>query len=153
MTPNTPNPEVREDEIYVSENIRVPRDEFQFTFVRASGPGGQNVNKVSTKAQMRWDFNATESLPDGVKERFLTRYRSRITKEGEFLISSQRFRDQAKNVLDCLNKLGELIAAVAIPPKPRKKTRPSRASKERRIKGKKQQSARKELRRKPNRDD
>ncbi|GAB4137819.1 MAG: alternative ribosome rescue aminoacyl-tRNA hydrolase ArfB [Planctomycetaceae bacterium] len=153
MTRNIPSVEIRDDELYLTRAIRIPREEFQFSFVRSSGPGGQNVNKVATKAQMRWDIANSSSLPEGVKQRFLEKYSRRISKEGEFLIASQRYRDQAKNILDCLQKLGELIASVAVVPPKRKKTKPSRASKERRLQEKKKQSARKQQRRKPIRED
>lgn len=142
-----------DDLLVVNSRIRIPRDEFRFTFVRSSGPGGQNVNKVATKAQMRWAVVDSPSLSTGVKERFLAKYRRRVTNEGELVMSSQRFRDQTKNVIDCFDKLREMIASVATAPTPRKKTKPSRGAKERRIKQKRQQSGKKNLRRKPGADD
>lgn len=147
---STPDPD---DQLVVTPRIRVPRDEFRFTFVRSSGPGGQNVNKVATKAQMRWAVVESPSLSAGVKERFLAKYRRRITNDGELVMSSQRYRDQTKNVIDCFDKLREMIASVAKPPTPRKKTKPSRAAKERRMKEKRHRAGKKDLRRKPNSDD
>lgn len=140
-------------QLVVNRRIRIPRSEFTWTFSRSSGPGGQNVNKVSSKAQLRWKIDETESLPADVKERFVQKYRRRITTDGDFLISSQRYRDQPKNVDDCLQKLLELILSVAVAPRPRKKTKPSRAARERRLREKKQQSVRKQSRRPPRGDD
>ena len=138
-----------ENVLVVSRSIRIPRHEFVFTFMRSSGPGGQNVNKVNTKVRLRWPVVESASLPDTVKKRLLEKYRRRITADGELLITSQRYRDQSRNVDDCLQKLRELLTDVATPPKPRKKTKPSRASKERRLREKREQSDRKRSRRKP----
>src|SRR5271168_3775823 len=96
----------------INSRLRIPLDEFEFTFARSSGPGGQNVNKVSSKALLRWPVAASPSLPAEVKERLLTRYRARITGAGELLVTSQRFRDQGRNIDDCLEKLRELLASV-----------------------------------------
>ncbi|MGH7128425.1 MAG: alternative ribosome rescue aminoacyl-tRNA hydrolase ArfB, partial [Planctomycetaceae bacterium] len=112
------DPVRRDDEfLVVTDAVRVPMSEFSFTFMRSSGPGGQNVNKVSTKARLRWPVAESESLDEAIKERFLERYRSRITTEGDFLLTSQRYRDQAHNVTDCLEKLREMLAEVVEPPK------------------------------------
>jgi ribosome-associated protein len=108
---------------------------------------------VNTKVRLRWDVARSPSLPEAVRERFQRTYARRITAEGDLLITSQRYRDQVRNIDDCLEKLRELLAAVATPPRRRKKTRPSRASKERRLQGKREQSERKRSRRKPGRDD
>ena len=127
--------------------------EKSFTFMRSSGPGGQNVNKVNTKVRLRWDVAKSPSLSEAVRERFQKTYSRRITTEGDLLITSQRYRDQVRNIDDCLEKLRELLASVAAPPRRRKKTKPSRGSKERRLQGKREQSERKRSRRKPGRDD
>lgn len=131
----------------VNARIRIPESELQFTFARSSGPGGQNVNKVSSKALLRWQVTESPSLPDDVRERFLARYRSRITVDGEIIVSSQRYRDQGRNVVDAREKLAAMLAAVAAPPKRRKPTRPSRAAKERRLETKQAQARKKQLRR------
>jgi ribosome-associated protein len=142
-----------ENVLVVTRSIRIPRDEFTFTFMRSSGPGGQNVNKVNTKVRLRWDVAKSPSLSEAVRERFQKTYSRRITTEGDLLITSQRYRDQVRNIDDCLEKLRELLASVAAPPRRRKKTKPSRGSKERRLQGKREQSERKRSRRKPGRDD
>ena len=135
--------------LVVTTRIQIPKEEFRFTFVRSSGPGGQNVNKVSTKARLHWMVVDSPSLDEAVKQRFLQKYRRRISTDGEFQLTSQRFRDQSRNVDDCLEKLRVMLAEVAVAPKPRKKTKPSRASQQRRLAEKRRQSARKQLRRRP----
>lgn len=132
--------------LVVNNKIKIPTDELHFTFARSSGPGGQHVNKTATKAVLRWPLKESPHLPEGVRNRFVRRYANRITSEGELLLNSQRYRDQARNVEDCLEKLRAMLAGVAYPPKKRKPTRPSKASKERRLKEKKRRSQRKQLR-------
>ena len=124
----------------VCGRIRVPLSEFTFTYARSSGPGGQNVNKVNTKAQLRWAVTTSPSLSEAARQRFLAKYKNRVTNEGELLISSTRYRDQKRNEEDCLEKLAEMITAIASPPKKRKKTKPTKGSKERRLKAKRQRS-------------
>jgi ribosome-associated protein len=131
----------------VNSRIRIPPSEFQWTYVRSSGPGGQNVNKVNSKAVLRWSVAHSPSLPADVRERFLTRYRSRITAEGEFIIASQRYRDQGRNAADVLAKLTALVAAVAVPAKKRRPTKPTRASARRRVETKQARSRTKKMRR------
>lgn len=131
----------------VNSRIQIPREEFEFTFSRSSGPGGQNVNKVNSKALLRWPIRTSPSLPEEVRTRFIERYRTRLTESGDVLISSQRYRDQARNVDDCLEKLREMILAVVQRPKTRKATKPSRSSQRRRVEGKRQQSEKKQGRR------
>jgi ribosome-associated protein len=137
----------------INEEIKIPLDELHFTFARSAGPGGQNVNKVNSKAILHWDVSQSPHLPEAVKARFLSRYRSRITVLGEIVLSSQRYRDQSRNIEDCLERLKELIVAVLQAPVPRKKTKPSRGVKERRLRAKREQSERKVSRRPPSRDD
>lgn len=143
----------KDDSLVVTRRIRIPLSEFAFTFSRSSGPGGQNVNKVATKSRLRWPVAATESLGPAVKERFLKKYRRRITVEGDLLVTSQRYRDRPRNIDDCLEKLRLMILSVAEPPVPRKKTKPTRASRERRLREKRQQSEKKQSRRRSPRDE
>ena len=133
--------------LIVNSRLRIPLAEFEFRFARSSGPGGQNVNKVNSKALLRWPILASASLPDVVRQRFRERYGNRITTDGDLLISSQRYRDQARNVDDCLEKLRAMLASAAAPPVRRKRTRPSRTSIERRLGAKRRQSEKKQSRR------
>jgi ribosome-associated protein len=133
--------------LVVPPHIRIPLDEFEFTYVRSSGPGGQNVNKVNSKAVLRWNLAASPTLPEDVRRRFLESFSSRVTTGGELVVSSERFRDQKQNADDCVEKVRTLLAAVARPPKKRIKTKPSRASKERRLDGKRRDGAKKRDRR------
>lgn len=125
---------------------RVPPRELTITFTRSSGAGGQNVNKVNTKAVLRWPVLASRAIPPDVRARFAERFATRITTDGELLLSSDRHRDQGRNVADCLAKLDAMLEAVATPPRPRRKTRPSRGSVERRLEQKRAQSDKKKLR-------
>jgi ribosome-associated protein len=99
------------DELRVNPQIAVPRRELRFTFVRSSGPGGQNVNKVASKAVLRWAVRGSQSIPDAVRDRLLTRSARQINDRGELVLTSQRYRDQSRNVDDCLEKLRNLILA------------------------------------------
>ncbi len=125
----------------VNERIRIPDEEFAWSFVRSGGPGGQNVNKVASKAVLRWNVLASPSVPPDVKARLQAQQRSRITGDGDFLISSQRYRDQERNRLDCLDKLRAFLLQASAVPKVRKKTKASRASKERRLAAKKRRAS------------
>src|ERR1700693_1948784 len=93
----------------ITSQIRIPESEFQWTFVRSGGPGGQNVNKVASKAVLRWNLAASPSVPEQVKSRLRTLQRRRITTEGDLILNSQRFRDQGRNVEDCLEKLRDMV--------------------------------------------
>jgi ribosome-associated protein len=135
--------------LVINRAIRIPLDEFRFDFVRSSGPGGQNVNKVNSKSVLTWKVLETESLPREVRNRFAARYARRISQDGWLIISSQRFRDRGRNIDDCLDKLRQMILEVAVPPKPRKATRPTKASQQRRLAEKQARSRRKSLRRGP----
>ena len=127
----------------VSPAIKIPLEELQFAYSKSSGPGGQNVNKLNTKAELRWDLRATKSLPADVRERFLAAYKNRITVDGALVLTSQRFRDAMSNTQDCLDKLKALILAVAKKPRPRKPTRPTKGSIKRRLEDKNARSQKK----------
>ncbi len=129
-----------------SGRLRVPARELEITFARSSGAGGQNVNKVNTKAVLRWPVRTSRAIPADVRARFVERFATRITTAGELLLSSDRHRDQGRNVADCLAKLDAMLEAVATPPRPRRKTRPSRGSVERRLEQKRAQSEKKRAR-------
>lgn len=130
-----------------------PINEFEFTFARSGGPGGQNVNKVSSKAILRWHVVDTPSLSDDLRARFLEKFANRITVEGDLVVSSQKFRDQTQNIQECIAKVQQMIDDVANPPKERRPTKPTAASKERRVETKRQTSAKKANRGKPRFDD
>ncbi len=132
----------------VSSHLRIHDDELQFSYVRSSGPGGQNVNKLNTKAVLRWSVLAS-GIPEPVRERFVQRFAPRITIGGEIVITSQRFRDQRQNQRDCLEKLREMLLEVAAPPKRRKKTKPTRSSVAKRRTRKHAHSQKKQRRRRP----
>jgi ribosome-associated protein len=133
----------------VNTNLRIPLDEFQWSFARSGGPGGQNVNKVASKAELRWNVALTASLPDDVKNRLMAQVRKRITVDGELVLTSQRYRDQGRNREDCLEKLQALILQAVHVPRPRKATRPSRASRLNRLNDKKRRSAVRQSRGRP----
>lgn len=139
--------------LHVNQSIQIPDSELEFTFARSSGPGGQNVNKVNSKAILRWNVQHSPSLPAPVRDRFLQRHGARITQDGDLILQSQKYRDQPRNTEDCLNRLREMLLEAARPPVKRRPTRPSRGSKERRLQDKKARSTRKKNRRRPSMDD
>jgi ribosome-associated protein len=129
--------------------IEVPPAEIRFRYARSSGPGGQNVNKVETKATLRWNAAQSAALDPGQRARLLARYAGRLTSAGELLITSQRFRDRERNREDCLARLAALLAAIERPPRPRRPTRRSRASVERRLAEKRHRAERRRQRSRP----
>ncbi len=132
----------------ITPQIQIDEEEIKWTFARSGGPGGQNVNKVNSKAQLRWNISANNTIPDQVKQRIHAREKRRITTDGELILISQRSRDQERNREDCLEKLRTIILKALEKPKPRKKTRPSKGAIEARLKKKKQRSQRKAMRQK-----
>ena len=117
----------------ISPTLAIPDDELVERFVRSAGPVGQNVNKVATAVELRFDIAQSPSLPEAVRARLLARRDRRLTDEGVLMINAQRFRTQERNREDAKERLAAFVAAGLVAPKPRIATRPSRASKERRL--------------------
>lgn len=123
----------------ITRDITIDEKDLDITFVRASGPGGQNVNKLSTAAQLRFDVSRVPLAPD-VMERLTSLAGQRMTKDGVIVIHAQRYRTQERNRADAIDRLLELLRAAAVRPKPRRATRPTLGSKIRRLDGKKRRS-------------
>ena len=135
--------------IRVNRLLSVDVDEIQWRFIRASGPGGQNVNKVSTAVELRFDVRSNSSLPADVKARLEKLAGARLTSKGVLIIQAQRLRSQARNRDDALARLTDLLRRAAHRPKARVSTRPTAAAKERRLSAKKKRAATKLLRGRP----
>ncbi len=131
----------------INHHIQIPDSELQEQFVRASGPGGQNVNKVATAVELRFDARRSPSLPEDVRQRLERLAGRRMTREGVIVIQARRYRTQERNRFDARDRLARLIRRAAVPPKPRLKTRPTRGSIERRLRSKAHKSRVKRLRR------
>jgi ribosome-associated protein len=132
--------------LQVSPSIRIPDGELAESFVRASGPGGQNVNKVASAVELRFDVAQSPSLSEPLRARLLARRDRRLTADGVLVIQANRFRDQARNREDARERLTEIIRAALHVPKKRVATKPTRASKERRITAKKKRAQHKQTR-------
>ena len=139
--------------IVVNHRISIPKSETKLSFARSGGPGGQNVNKVNSKATLRWPVTTSPSLPEEVRARFLTKFANRITTEGDLVIASEKSRDQPSNIEDCYDKLREMILSVATTPRKRKPTKPTKGSQKRRLEAKKGRSQTKQMRGKVKREE
>lgn len=133
--------------IEVTETVNIPDGELEWSYARSGGPGGQNVNKVSSKAVLRWSMAASTAIADDVKTRLRATFPSRVTADGDVVISSQQYRDQERNREACVTKLVEMVRQVLVRPRPRRLTRPTKGSKERRLAEKKRRSQQKQARR------
>ncbi|MDF1591159.1 MAG: alternative ribosome rescue aminoacyl-tRNA hydrolase ArfB [Desulfobacterales bacterium] len=139
--------------IKVTPNITISEDEIQIQFMRASGPGGQHVNKTSTAVQLRFDIKNSLSLPDVIRERLLQLPDRRITADGVLVITARRFRSQDQNRQDAVQRLVDLVSKSAQKPRRRRKTKPSRASIKRRLEHKRRQGTKKGMRRRVTKTD
>lgn len=137
----------------ITNNLLIPDEDLSFSAVRSGGPGGQNVNKVASKVELRLQLRDCLALSDEVKQRLIALYPSSATAGGEFLVTSSRYRTQARNREDAEQKLAEMIRAALTPPKKRRPTKPSRAAQQRRLNQKKRRSASLKERRPPRDDD
>ncbi len=129
------------------DGVTIEDSELEVRHMRSSGPGGQNVNKVSTKVEVRLDLNQTRKLTDGCKRRLGSRFPAHVSLAGDFIVASDRFRSQQLNQDDALARMRQMILSVWLPPQPRKKTKPTRASTRRRISDKRFRGERKRERR------
>ncbi len=138
--------EVSINALTITDSLQIPLKEIDFNFVRSSGPGGQNVNKVATACQLRFDVYTSLSLPPEVRERLIEIAGNRINREGVLVIDARRHRTRERNRQDALHRLAKLIQQAAEPPIPRKTTRPPASAALNRLQAKRQQSRKKQLR-------
>ncbi len=134
----------------ITPTFFLPDEELHFEFIRASGPGGQNVNKVASAVQLRFDVRASPSLPEEVKTRLIRLAGRRMTAGGVLVIEAKRYRAQEQNRADAELRLAELVRRALVPPRPRRPTRPSAAAKARRLEAKKRRGEIKKLRKSSN---
>jgi ribosome-associated protein len=134
--------------LVVNERVAIPLSELSYTASRSSGPGGQHVNTSDTRIQVRWNVRESAALTEAQRNRLLRNLAPRLTEAGDLILAGDSHRSQRRNREDVTQRLAALVREALIPPKPRKKTRPTRASKERRLEEKKRQSQMKKDRRK-----
>jgi ribosome-associated protein len=139
--------------IRIDNRIELDENELEFSFIRASGPGGQNVNKVSSAVRLRFDIRHSPSLPDDVRSRLIRLAGRRVTEQGELIITAQNHRSQERNRQEALDKLIDLIKRAAVPPVPRRPTRPTAGSRKRRLESKIRRGTIKRLRGKGSAED
>jgi ribosome-associated protein len=139
--------------IEITPTLQLDENELRMDFIHASGPGGQNVNKVATAVQLRFTVTSSPSLPDDVRQRLMALARNRITGNGELIIEAKRFRTQEANRQDATGRLVELLRKAAEKPRIRRKTRPTLASKEKRLEIKHRRAGTKGLRRSPSHEE
>lgn len=132
--------------IEITPRIHLPEDELHFDFVRSSGPGGQNVNRVATAVQLRFDAAHSPSLPGEVRQRLLHQQANRITSDGVLIIDARNHRTQERNRAEAVDRLCEVVRRAAVRPRPRHKTKPSRAARERRLQHKRAHAQKKRMR-------
>ena len=133
--------------IRITDDIQIDERELQFDFIRSPGPGGQNVNKVATAAQLRFNVYLTQSPPEEVRARLIRKAKNRINARGELIITARRFRTQEQNRHDAVRRLQALILSASVAPKPRRHPKPSLAAKRRRLEEKRRLSEKKRQRR------
>ena len=131
----------------ITDNIAIPKTEFEFRFSRSPGPGGQNVNKLNTKVTLKWAVEKSPSISAELKQKLRQKFPNRFSKDNIFSVTSHRYRDQGRNISDCLVKLKKLILLANQPKIVRKPTKPTKGSQKRRLENKKKLAAKKQLRR------
>ncbi len=139
--------------IDVSDRVRIPAHEVELSYARSGGPGGQHVNKTSSKVLLRWNPTTSEALSEEDRQRLVAKLASRLTEEGDLLITSERNREQSRNVDDAVAKLVDVVRAALKRERKRRKTKPTRASQQRRLDSKKRRGETKRGRRRPSSED
>jgi ribosome-associated protein len=128
------------DDIIINDMVTIPSSELQYTASRSSGPGGQHVNKTDSRIQVRWNVPSTSALSDFLKQRVMKALATRLTDDGDLLLASDSNRSQRRNRDDVTQRLAALVREALVPPKPRRKTKPTRASRQKRLDEKKKRS-------------